>query len=57
MSAVNYSVRSAGGTVSYGQSSPADGNIIPFFTGSQISLNLAPQDVIAYRTSGDAADR
>lgn len=53
MSAVNYSVRSAGGTVSYGQSSPADGNIIPFFTGSQISLNLAPQDVIAYRTSGD----
>lgn len=53
MSAVNYTVRSAGGTVSYGQTNPEDGNFIPFYTGAQISLNLSPQDIAAYKVSGE----
>ena len=53
MSTVNFSVRSAAGTVTHGQAHDTDGLIIPFFTGSQISLNLAPQDVIGYTQSGN----
>lgn len=53
MSAVNFSVRSSGGTVSYGKTSPENGNFIPFYSGAQISLNLAPQDVAAYKVDGE----
>ena len=53
MSAVNFSVRSAAGAVSHGQAHETNGLIIPFFTGSQISLNLSPQDVIGYSQSGN----
>ena len=53
MSAVNFSVRSAAGAVTHGQAHDTDGLIIPFFTGSQISLNLAPQDVVGYTQSGN----
>lgn len=52
MSAINYSVRAAGGGVSYGQTSELDNHQIPFFVGSKIALNLSPADVIAYTRSG-----
>lgn len=53
MSAVHFSVRSAGGAVSHGETTAENGHIIPFYVGSQISLNLSPQDIVAYRVSGE----